>query len=171
MTDSRPGAWDSANTIAHFEQYGVETAIPPLVPYLSAGAQVLDVGCGPGTITIDVARRIGTGAAVGVDSAPAMIERAKQMATDTGVGNVSFRCSDALSLGFPDNTFDVTYCSNLISHLRDPESAIREQIRVTKPGGWIAASNTGDWGRVRVAPTLPGHGSADHDLPSFVGRR
>jgi ubiquinone/menaquinone biosynthesis C-methylase UbiE len=133
MTDSRPGAWDSANTIAHFEQYGVETAIPPLVPYLSAGAQVLDVGCGPGTITIDVARRIGTGAAVGVDSAPAMIERAKQMATDTGVGNVSFRCSDALSLGFPDNTFDVTYCSNLISHLRDPESAIREQIRVTKP--------------------------------------
>jgi len=127
---------------------------PPIVDYLSPTAHVLDVGCGPGTITLEVAAELTSGTLIGVDSEESSIDKARALASDLGVGNVSFQVGDAYQLPFDTDTFDLTYSRVLIDWLREPVKALQEQKRVTKPGGRVVAS-LGDWAsRIRY-PACP----------------
>jgi ubiquinone/menaquinone biosynthesis C-methylase UbiE len=129
-----------------FTQRTLEHDIPGLLPYLHTGARVLDVGCGSGNITIDVAIVVAPGAVVGVDVMEDRISRAIELASGRVVKNVSFELSDAHALRFPDNTFDVVYSHTVLHSLIDPLRALSEQRRVAKPGGWVIASGVRDWG-------------------------
>ena len=97
-----------------------------------SGKQLLDLGCGAGENSVYFAKK---GAlCVASDYSPGMVEVALQLAEDNKV-KICGRTMNAIALDCPDNTFDFVYASNLLHHLPDPETAIREMHRVLKPGG------------------------------------
>jgi ubiquinone/menaquinone biosynthesis C-methylase UbiE len=114
--------------------------------HLSAGHHVLDVGCGPATDTIELARLVGpTGQVVGVDHAPNHLELADERSRGAGVdGWVTHRYADAHSLPFDGNTFDSSRSERVFQHFNDPQAVFAEMRRVTKPGGWVVVLDT-DW--------------------------
>lgn len=133
----------------------LEDRFPELIPYLRAGATVLDVGCGPGTITMGVAEAVKPGAVVGIDPSADRIEAATTLARQQDLPNVTFNVGDAHNLEFPDDTFDVVYSHTVVHHLIDPVQAFREQRRVAKPGGWVIATGVRDWGFSPRYPACP----------------
>jgi SAM-dependent methyltransferase len=110
-----------------------------LLDWLVAGADVLDVGCGPGTITIDFARRVAPGRVVGVDRSE-VVDAARREAE--GVANVEFCVGDVYRLPAADATFDVVHAHQLLQHLCDPIAALVEMRRVCRPTGVVAARDS-----------------------------
>lgn len=102
-----------------------------------SGSQLLDVGCGTGSLTYAWAKRDLNARITGVDLTPAFIERARSTGRDP---RLTFQVGDATELPFPDATFDHSL-SLLCLHFASPaEQAIRVMRRVTKPGGTVAAA-------------------------------
>jgi ubiquinone/menaquinone biosynthesis C-methylase UbiE len=127
---------------------------PPLIPYLRPGAAVLDVGCSVGAMTVEVAQIVHPGPVVGVDIVESAIAEARDLVEKGRIDNVTFQVGDTYHLDFEDQTFDVVYSLALLVWLHDPIRALKEQKRVTKRGGWVAAS-TGDYGTMVVYPPCP----------------
>jgi SAM-dependent methyltransferase len=100
---------------------------------------VLDVGCGPGTITVDLAARVAPGRVVGMDSAPDVVEAARAAAVEAGLANIEARVDDVYAIDAPDASFDVVHAHQVLQHLADPVAALREMRRVCRPGGVVAA--------------------------------
>jgi len=117
----------------------VDNSAAYLAPYLRAGQYVLDVGCGPGTITIDLAQRVAPGSVLGIDNDPAPLVEARDAARRHHTPNVSFVVADVSRLDFSDGTFDVVHAHQVLQHLVEPVAALREMRRVCKPGGVVAA--------------------------------
>lgn len=115
-----------------------ENSAAYLLPHLRPGLRLLDVGCGPGTVTLDLAARLDPGDVVGVDASPSVIEAAAKAAADAGTTNVTFLVGDAYALDVPDDSFDVVHAHQVLQHLSDPVAALREMRRVTRPGGIVA---------------------------------
>jgi SAM-dependent methyltransferase len=126
-----------------------------LLPKLEAGLTLLDVGCGPGTITVDLARRLAPGRVVGIDASADVIEQAAGLAVDEGAHNAVFQVGDLYSLDFPDDSFDIVHAHQVLQHVANPVAAMREIRRVLKPGGLFAARDV-DYGGVSWYPLLPG---------------
>jgi SAM-dependent methyltransferase len=126
-----------------------------LLPRLSPAARVLDVGCGPGTITVDLAERVPQGEVIGIDAAGQVLELARQEADRRGRTNVRFETGDVYRLAFADATFDVVHAHQVLQHLSDPVGALVEMRRVCRPGGLVAARD-GDYGGMLWFPEDPG---------------
>ena len=119
------------------------------IPFLTPGMRVLDCGCGPGTITRDIAARIAPGHVVGLDySADQVSAAAREW---TGTANIEFRQGSAYALPFEDNAFDAVFSHALLEHLKEPVKALVEFRRVLKPGGMLGVC-TPDWGGFLLAP-------------------
>lgn len=129
----------------------LESQCMPLKRYLKAGLDVLDVGCGPGTITVDVAEIASPGSVWGIDLSEESIQQASQLATGK---SVTFKIGDGAILDFPDSTFDLVYSNSLLEWVRDPEGALREQRRVTRPGGRVVAITNSNLDRVLFPRSL-----------------
>lgn len=98
-----------------------------------AGAELLDVACGPGVFLREAAA---AGAAVtGVDFAPAMVDIARKTAPGAPV-----EIADAAALPFPDETYDAVTCLFGLWHMTDPDAALKEMCRVLRPGGRIVTA-------------------------------
>jgi len=106
---------------------------------IQPGGKVLDVGCGPGTDTIALAQLVGpTGQVVGIDFDPAFVVQASKRALEAGVSSrVTHQHADATNLPFESDSFDACRSERMLQHLQDPERAVAEMVRVTRPGGWI----------------------------------
>src|SRR5437763_13733007 len=100
----------------------VDNSAAYLVPHLIVGASVLDVGCGPGTITADIGRRVAPGRVVGIDTSAAVIEDARREAG--GGANVKFSVGDLYALKMDDHTFDVVHAHQVLQHVPDPVGAL-----------------------------------------------
>ena len=137
-----------------YESRNLETNFPELLPFLYQGANVLDVGCGPGTITVDVARCVFPGTVTGIDTEKDLIDQAIAHAKAEGIDNVRFQRDDSHKLHFSDDTFDITYARDVLHWLVNPLKAIKEQKRVTKQNGLVMAFN-GDWGTFTAYPECP----------------
>jgi SAM-dependent methyltransferase len=124
------------------------------IPHLRPGLRVLDVGCGPGSMTLGIAARIGEGEVVGVDLSDSQVQLAARRAAEHGVRNARFRTGDAYALPFADGQFDAVFSHALLEHLREPVRALREFRRVLAPGGVIGVA-TPDWSGFLVGPSSP----------------
>lgn len=122
----------------------VDNSAGYLAGRLRPGLQVLDAGCGPGTITVDLARRVAPGRVLGIEPTAEPLARARATARDAGVDNVEFAVGDVYALDADDATFDVVHAHQVLQHLSDPVAALREMLRVTRPGGVVAARD-GDY--------------------------
>lgn len=122
-----------------------------LLPQLSSGASLLDVGCGPGTITMDLAEWVAPGSVVGIDRSPEVIERARDAAEARALSNLTFEVGDVYDLEFEDGSFDVVYAHQVLQHLSDPTRALREMGRVLRDGGWLAVRDA-DYGEFTWTP-------------------
>ncbi|EMD33649.1 hypothetical protein CERSUDRAFT_125924 [Gelatoporia subvermispora B] len=132
----------------------VENSTPYLIPYLKPGLAILDVGCGPGTITVDLASRFPKGTVIGLDVVSLPLQDARTYAEERGVTNVEFKEGDVLSLPFADATFDIVHAHQCIQHSGDPVQALREMRRVTRSGGLIAVREM-DFGSAIWFPDIP----------------
>ncbi|GAC1381517.1 MAG: methyltransferase domain-containing protein [Acidimicrobiales bacterium] len=122
-----------------------------LLGHLRPGQRLLDVGCGPGTITVDLARRVAPGPTVGVDASAAVVAEARSAAPSAGAPTVTFRTGDVYALDFDDASFDVVHAHQVLQHLSDPVAALGEMRRVLAPGG-ILAVRDGDYGAFSWTP-------------------
>ncbi len=132
----------------------VDNSAAYLIPSLVPGASVLDVGCGPGTITLDLGGRVAPGRVLGIDAAEPVIELARAEQADRRIRNVEFRTADVYALDIDDDTFDVVHAHQVLQHLADPVAALREMRRVCKPGGVVAARD-GDYTAMTWYPADP----------------
>lgn len=104
-----------------------------------AGSRVLDVGCGSGAVTREVARRVqSTGLVVGLDPSPALLAVAAELVEREGLAKtVELRRGDARSLPFADAGFDVVLAVTALAHMPEAERALREMVRVVRPSGRV----------------------------------
>ncbi len=116
--------------------------------HLKTGMTLLDVGCGPGSITLDLAEAVAPGEAVGVDIAESEVEKARSAATSRGLTNVRFEVASAYQLQFPEASFDAVFSHTMLEHLRDPLAALREMRRVLRKGGVVGIRNGYEKGHV-----------------------
>jgi ubiquinone/menaquinone biosynthesis C-methylase UbiE len=124
-----------------------------LLGALLPGLDLLDVGCGPGTLTVDLGRRVPGGRVVGIDRSREVVARAAAYAASSGA-EVEFATGDVYSLAFPNASFDVVHAHQVLQHLTDPVRALREMRRVLKPGGVVAVRDS-DYSCFSWAPLDP----------------
>lgn len=125
-----------------------------LLAHLGPDVHLLDVGCGPGNITADLASRVLAGSVVGLDQSAEVIARASADFSARAHPNLSFRQGDVFHLDFADETFDVVYIHQVLQHLSEPVNALREIRRVLKPEGILAARDA-DYGAFVWYPSDP----------------
>jgi SAM-dependent methyltransferase len=114
---------------------------------------VLEVGCCTGVLTRALARRPNVKAVVGVDPAPGLLDRARELAA--GMSNLTFAVADGRKLPFAEAEFEVIVFDSTLSHIPEPAPALAEAFRVLCPGGVLAAFD-GDYATTTVA-------LSDHD--------
>ena len=127
----------SEEFIASLRRYNAETSAFHLIPYLRPGLRVLDFGCGPGTISVGLAKYIDPGELRGVDMEESQIELARELAAASGRSNATFHVADVTDLPFENDFFDVAHGHNILMHIPDTGAALAEIMRVLKPGGII----------------------------------
>ncbi|MFN7985514.1 MAG: methyltransferase domain-containing protein [Vicinamibacterales bacterium] len=118
-----------------------ENSAAYLLPHLKPGMSLLDVGCGPGTITIDLARRLSPGRVVGLDRSADVVSQARASAVAANVA-IAFQTGDVYALDFSDASFDVVHAHQVLQHLGEPVRALLEMRRVLKPGGVLAVRDS-----------------------------
>jgi SAM-dependent methyltransferase len=102
--------------------------------YFRGVHDVLEVGCGTGRSLVEVCQTYGC-SGTGVDIRPVMVRKAKQRAKHLNVSDVRFQTSPAEKLPFPDASFDLVYTESVNVFLTEPQEALREYLRVLRPGG------------------------------------
>ncbi len=144
-------------------QRTAENSAGYLLPYLSQGMSLLDIGCGPATITADLAALIAPGPVTAVDITDDALDVARAEVGARNLSNVSFAVADLRALEFPDNAFDVVHAHQVLQHVVDPVQALGEMRRVCRPGGIVAVRDA-DYAGFIWYPRLP---ALDHWLDLY----
>ena len=126
-----------------------------LLDSLEPDMDVLDLGCGPGTITADLADLVPHGRVTGVDRSEEVLARARATAARRELANVTFAVADVYALPFPDDAFHVVHAHQVLQHVADPVHVLREMRRVCRPGGLVAARDA-DYATMTWYPRTPG---------------
>jgi ubiquinone/menaquinone biosynthesis C-methylase UbiE len=154
MTEGTYTHGHHASVLRSHEWRTAENSAPHLLAHLHPGQRLLDLGCGPGTITADLAERVAPGEVVGIDPAAAVIERARANVAARPGGTpagLRFEVGDAYALAFDDASFDVVHAHQVLQHLTDPVAALREARRVLAADGILAVRDS-DYGAKVWAP-------------------
>ncbi len=167
----QPGSRDASPAVSHLthetythghaqaavRQHGRRTADEAaafLLPELKSGMKLLDVGCGPGSITRGLAALLAPGDVVGLDLSAETLAAARQDAAARGITNLRYEQGSVYDLPFSNDSFDVVFAHQVLQHLREPALAIRQMLRVLRSGGLIAVRDV-DWGTVAYWPPDP----------------
>ncbi len=113
-----------------------------LLDRLRPGMDLLDVGCGPGTITVDLARLVAPGRLLAFDASPDVVDAARAEVATAGVTNAEVEVADVFALDLPDASFDVVHAHQVLQHVARPVDALREMRRVCRAGGVVAARDS-----------------------------
>ncbi|MFC3985299.1 class I SAM-dependent methyltransferase [Streptosporangium jomthongense] len=120
----------------------VENSAAYLLPHLRPGMSLLDVGCGPGTITAELAALVAPGTVTAVEVTEDALALARAEAERRGLSNIEFAVADVHALDLPDDAFDVVHAHQVLQHVGDPVQALREMRRVCAPGGVVAVRDS-----------------------------
>jgi ubiquinone/menaquinone biosynthesis C-methylase UbiE len=132
-----------------------ENSVGYLLPHLTEGMRLLDVGCGPGTITMDLAERVGpSGRVTALERTEEALGLARDEAARRGATNVDFVVGDAQHMDLSDDLFDVVHAHQVLHHLDDPVRGLQEMRRVCRPGG-LVADRESDYAAFAWYPRLP----------------
>jgi SAM-dependent methyltransferase len=131
-----------------------ENSAAYLLPSLLPGMSLLDVGCGPGTLTADLADRVRPGQVTAIEPIPTALAPAREEAAGRGTANARFAVGDVHALGFADGAFDVVHAHQVLQHVADPVRALGEMRRVCRPGGVVAVRDS-DYSAFAWFPQLP----------------
>lgn len=136
----------AVRTVANSAAYLADRLVP--------GVSVLDVGCGPGTISVDIATRVAPGTVLAIDSAAAPLDGARALAAEARLDTITFATGDGYAIDAADDTFDVVHAHQVLQHLTDPVAALREMLRVCRPDGVVAARDA-DYAAMSWYPADP----------------
>ena len=129
----------SAAVLSAHSRRGAADSAAYLLPHLRAGMDLLDVGCGPASITADLVERVAPGRVVALDAAANALEAARATLSERGLSElVELRRGDVMDLPFEDGSFDVVHAHQVLQHLPDPVGALAQMRRLTRPGGMVA---------------------------------
>jgi SAM-dependent methyltransferase len=131
-----------------------ENSAAYLLPSLAPGLSVLDVGCGPGTITSDFALLVAPGEVVGIDASSEVVAQAAASAEGLGLSNLRFEVGDLFALDYTDESFDVVHLHQVLQHLGNPAEALVALRRVLAADGVLAARDS-DYSAFTWAPADP----------------
>lgn len=131
-----------------------ENSAAYLIDRLRTNDEVLDVGCGPGTITADLARIVAPGRVTGIDVADSVVALAAENHVGAGLDNLTFQRDDVYHLSFADGAFDVVHAHQVLQHLGDPVGALVQMRRVLRHGGTLAVRDA-DYGGFTWYPASP----------------
>ncbi len=109
-----------------------------VLPHLRPGMRLLDCGCGPGTITTELAKAVVPGEVIGIDLEVSQIDIARHHARELGMTNLKFEVADLLKLTYPNDSFDAVFTHAVLVHLAAPVAALGEMYRVLRSDGMIA---------------------------------
>ena len=142
MTQQTPATPDytmglSEEKLESLRRYTAEASAAYLLPYLRPGLRILDLGCGPGTISVGLAKAVAPGQLYGIDMEESQIVLARSVAEASGQDNSIFQAGDIAALPFEDSFFDVVHCHNVLMHVPDTAAVLAEAKRVLKSGGII----------------------------------
>ncbi len=140
--------------VASHAQRSAANSAAYLLGQLTPGLRLLDVGCGPGSITADLAAVVAPGEVVGIDNVAVVLAQAEELGRERGLSNVRYQDASVYALPFPDASFDVIHAHQVLQHLADPVAALAEMRRVVKPGGLVAARDS-DFGTMVHDPHEP----------------
>ena len=141
-------------TVRHHARRTAEEAAAFLLPHLRPGMRLLDVGCGPGSITRGLTERVAPGLVIGLDLSAEVLDAARQDAAARELSNLHYQQGSVYELPFPNASFDAVYAHQVFQHLREPAGALREALRVVQAGGLIAVRDV-DWGTMSYWPPDP----------------
>ena len=151
--------WDKAASL--YEEYWAAQLRPAQQRLLELaapvpGERVLDIACGTGLVTFPAAKAVAPhGAVVGVDISDEMVALLRSAAQAQELGHVTAERSDAEQLSFPDASFDVVMCALGLMYVADSAAAVREMLRVLRPGGRAVAAVWGPRNRCGWAEIFP----------------
>ena len=131
-----------------------ENSAAYLLPQLLPGMSLLDVGCGPGTLTADLAEHVTPGEVLGIDSASEVVAEARVRAAERGAVNLSFQVADLYTAELPEASFDVVHAHQVLQHVTDPIAALIRMGALAKPDGLIAVRDC-DYSAKTWAPRDP----------------
>jgi ubiquinone/menaquinone biosynthesis C-methylase UbiE len=142
---------------------------------LKSGMSVLDAGCGSGSMARRIAAAESGATVVGVDLREPYLDFARRKAESEHLTNASFEKADVRALPFPDATFDIVWHKYVLQWVRDPQAAMTEFARVTKPGGLIVSCSLDGYGMIHDPPDPVIQPLAEHLFSHFsdpfIGRR
>jgi ubiquinone/menaquinone biosynthesis C-methylase UbiE len=139
------------SVVAQHRKRNASEAAAFLLPHLRPGMRVLDVGCGPGSITVGLAAAVAPGEVLGIDLSDDVIAQADALAAEKQVTNVRFARGDVFVASLSEAGFDVVYAHQVLQHLPRPVDALREMRRLLRPGGLVAVRDS-DYGTCTWSP-------------------
>ncbi len=140
-----------------------------VLPLLDRGQEVLDVGCGPGSITQGIAEHVLPGRVTALDRDPAQVAHAARLAEGREQINLRYVAGSAYELPFAAASFDLVFSHALFEHLSNPRGALAEMRRVLRPGGLIALSSP-DWDSFEMRKSTPAAEAAIRDYRDLQER-
>jgi len=144
-----------ASVVANHAKRTADTSAAFFLPFLKSGMRLLDVGCGPGSITTGLARRVEPAATIGIDPSPSVIETARSLAEAKGPRHLTFEVGTIYEPRFAPETFEAVFAHQVLQHLGRPVDALRQIRTLLTPGGMVGVRDV-DWGSTTFYPENQG---------------
>ena len=124
------------------------------LPLLRPGMRLLDVGCGPGSITAGLAKRVAPGETIGIDASQSVIDTARSL-RDASLQSLKFEVGSIYAPPFAPESFDAVFAHQVLQHLARPVDALAQMRTLLKPGGVVGVREV-DWGSATFYPENDG---------------